>query len=42
VDYLFASPALAEDKRMRSCEALPPPEWAEFSDHGPIIATFDW
>jgi hypothetical protein len=20
---------------------LPPPEWQEFSDHAPIIATFD-
>ena len=41
VDYLFASPALGENARLRSCEALPPPEWQEFSDHAPILATFD-
>jgi len=39
VDYLFASPALAE--RLKSCEALSPPEWQRFSDHSPIVATFD-
>jgi endonuclease/exonuclease/phosphatase family metal-dependent hydrolase len=38
VDYLFASPTLAE--RMRTCTALPPPEWKDYSDHSPIIATF--
>jgi endonuclease/exonuclease/phosphatase family metal-dependent hydrolase len=42
VDYLFASSTLTDDGRMRSCEALPPPEWGEFSDHAPIIATFDY
>jgi hypothetical protein len=41
VDYLFASSALAEPGRLRSCEALPPPEWQEFSDHAPIVATFE-
>jgi len=39
VDYLFASEALA--KKLKSCEALPPPEWAGYSDHSPIIATFE-
>lgn len=39
VDYLFASPALAD--RLTSCEALPPPEWKTYSDHSPIIATFE-
>jgi hypothetical protein len=38
VDYLFASDALA--KKLGYCEALPPPEWAEYSDHSPIIASF--
>jgi endonuclease/exonuclease/phosphatase family metal-dependent hydrolase len=41
VDYLFASRALAEPQSLRSCEALPPPEWQGFSDHAPVIATFD-
>jgi hypothetical protein len=38
VDYLFASASLAD--RLESCEALSPPDWQEFSDHAPIIATF--
>lgn len=38
MDYLFASKALA--KRLKTCVALPPPEWAQYSDHSPIIATF--
>jgi exonuclease III len=38
MDYLFASPALAE--RLMRCEALSPTEWSRFSDHSPIIATF--
>lgn len=40
VDYLFASPALAKPKRLESCEALPPSEWQDFSDHAPIVTTF--
>jgi exonuclease III len=39
MDYLFASVALA--RRLISCEALSPLEWQEFSDHAPIVATFD-
>ena len=39
VDYLFASRPLA--RKLDTCEALPPPEWADFSDHSPVIATFD-
>jgi hypothetical protein len=38
VDYLFASAAIGE--WLTSCEALPPPDWARYSDHSPIIATF--
>jgi endonuclease/exonuclease/phosphatase family metal-dependent hydrolase len=38
VDYLFASPALAE-RPLTSCKALPRSEWQEYSDHAPIIAT---
>jgi hypothetical protein len=38
VDYLFASAAMAE--RLETCEALSPPDWQEFSDHAPIVATF--
>lgn len=40
VDYLFASDALS--KSLRRCEALAPPEWGEYSDHSPIIASFDF
>jgi exonuclease III len=39
MDYLFASPALAE--RLVHCEALSPTEWSRFSDHSPIVATFE-
>jgi endonuclease/exonuclease/phosphatase family metal-dependent hydrolase len=39
MDYMFASVALA--RRLTSCEALSPLEWEQFSDHSPIIATFD-
>ena len=39
MDYVFASVALA--KRLTNCEALSPLEWQEFSDHSPIIATFE-
>jgi exonuclease III len=39
MDYLFASNALA--KKLKTCVALPPPEWAEYSDHSPIVATFE-
>ncbi len=39
VDYLFASDALF--KKLKPCEALPPPDWAEYSDHSPIIASFE-
>lgn len=39
VDYLFASEALS--KKLRNCEALPPPEWRAYSDHSPIIAIFE-
>jgi hypothetical protein len=39
MDYMFASLPLA--KRLTSCEAIPPEEWQEYSDHSPIIATFD-
>jgi hypothetical protein len=39
MDYLFASIALA--KRLTKCEALPPDDWKEYSDHSPIIASFE-
>jgi hypothetical protein len=39
MDYLFASQALA--RRLVSCEALDPEDWRSFSDHAPIVATFD-
>lgn len=39
MDYLFASGTLA--KRLETCLALPPTDWAEYSDHSPIIATFE-
>lgn len=39
MDYLFASPALVE--RLVGCEALSPLEWSRYSDHGPIVATFE-
>ncbi len=38
-DYLFASPAVAE--RLRRCLAFNPTEWYAFSDHSPIVATFE-
>ena len=38
-DYLFASPALAE--RLRRCVAFNPTGWYAFSDHSPIVATFE-
>jgi hypothetical protein len=38
-DYLFASKALAES--LDKCFALEPEEWQPYSDHAPIIATFD-
>ena len=37
--YAFASPALAE--RLRRCVAIDPTEWYAFSDHSPIVATFE-
>jgi endonuclease/exonuclease/phosphatase family metal-dependent hydrolase len=40
VDYLFASRALAENNLESSQALLSPPEWQEYSDHVPIIATF--
>ena len=39
MDYLFASVALA--KRLTRCDALSPLEWREYSDHAPIIASFE-
>jgi endonuclease/exonuclease/phosphatase family metal-dependent hydrolase len=39
MDYLFASPTLAE--RLTGCEGLPPAEWRFYSDHSPIVATFE-
>lgn len=39
VDYLFASATLAE--RLRACDALSPLEWQRFSDHSPIVTTFE-
>jgi hypothetical protein len=39
MDYLFGSKALTE--KLKTCVALSPPEWAEYSDHSPIIATFE-
>lgn len=39
VDYFFASDQLAKN-RLQSCSALDPGDWSEFSDHAPIIATF--
>lgn len=38
-DYLFASKALAGT--LDRCFALEPAEWQPYSDHAPIIATFD-
>jgi hypothetical protein len=38
-DYLFASQTLFEG--LGDCFALEPEEWQLFSDHAPIIATFD-
>nr|MBA2601117.1 hypothetical protein [Actinomycetota bacterium] len=38
-DYLFASRDLVT--RLKTCEALSPPDWREYSDHAPIIATFE-
>jgi len=38
-DYLFASPALAE--RLLRCVALNPTEWSAYSDHSPVVATFE-
>lgn len=38
MDYLFASPALAE--RLERCVALSPLEWYTRSDHSPILAAF--
>jgi hypothetical protein len=38
MDYLFASPALAE--RLDSCRALDTDGWFSLSDHCPIFATF--
>ena len=40
VDYLFASRQLVEDGRLLKCEALPPEEWRDYSDHAPIVAEF--
>jgi hypothetical protein len=39
MDYLFASPALAE--RLVSCEALGHEVWPSASDHYPIVAVFE-
>src|SRR6266508_4187978 len=39
-DYLFASPALAEDDRLLSCYALPFNDESP-SDHAPIVGTFE-
>lgn len=36
---LFTSPALAE--RLGRCVAFDPTEWYAFSDHSPIVATFE-
>ena len=38
-DDVFVSLALAE--RLRRCVAFNPTEWYAFSDHGPIVATFE-
>jgi endonuclease/exonuclease/phosphatase family metal-dependent hydrolase len=38
----FASSALVADDRLTKCEALPNSEWLEFSDHAPIVATFEY
>ena len=38
-DYVFASPALAE--KLRRCLAFSPTKWYAFSDHSPIVATFE-
>jgi hypothetical protein len=38
-DYLFASRSLAE--KLLTCEAPSPLEWSEFSDHSPILASFE-
>jgi hypothetical protein len=39
VDYLFASDGLIGNPYV--CETLDHEEWAEFSAHAPIIATFE-
>jgi hypothetical protein len=39
VDYLFASKKLA--MCLRHCEALSPLEWKDWSDHSPIVASFE-
>jgi endonuclease/exonuclease/phosphatase family metal-dependent hydrolase len=40
VDYLFASPRLTENS-LESCKTLlSPPDWQDYSDHAPMIATF--
>jgi endonuclease/exonuclease/phosphatase family metal-dependent hydrolase len=39
MDYLFASLALA--RRLTSCEAASPLKWREYSDHSPVVATFE-
>jgi hypothetical protein len=38
-EYVFASPALAETRRR--CVAIDPTEWYAFSDHSPIVVTFE-
>ena len=39
VDYLFASDGLIANPYV--CGTLDQEEWAEYSDHAPIIATFE-
>jgi hypothetical protein len=30
----------SRSRKLKTCEALSPPEWVDYSDHGPIIASF--
>jgi endonuclease/exonuclease/phosphatase family metal-dependent hydrolase len=39
VDYLFASDGLIANPYV--CGTLDQEEWAEYSDHAPVIATFE-
>jgi hypothetical protein len=42
MDYLFASRSLVQGGMLERCEALPPAEWNDVSDHAPIVASFSF